>query len=139
MTHSSANLSAIPRAAGGRFAKGGPGRPVGAKARVSRDLLAQVKALGPDAVNKLREAVASGERWAVELVLQHVLPAGRSVEMEGLTADDLREAVANGDLSISEGKDAAAALAKLAEIDSIDALAARIADLEQAVATKAGR
>ena len=55
--------------ASGRFAKGNPGRPKGAKGRQSRQVLEQVKSFGPNAIQALWEAVNLKERWAVEFVL----------------------------------------------------------------------
>ncbi|AZO24785.1 hypothetical protein EJ070_31710 [Mesorhizobium sp. M1E.F.Ca.ET.045.02.1.1] len=119
----------------GRFAIGrSKGRPVGAKGRVNRELLQQVKALGPDAINKLKDALDKGQQWAIELVLKHVLPKdGRTLEFEDATPDDLREAFRNGDISMSEFKLAADAIGKLADVDTIEELQARLAELERLI------
>lgn len=130
-THANTNFSVV-RLAGGKFAPGSGGRPKGAKAKVSRELLAQVKALGPDAIAKLQEALGKGERWAVEIVLAHVLPKdGRTIEFEDATPDDVREALRNGDITASEAKDVAAALARLADVDAIEELRSRLDELER--------
>ncbi len=120
-------------AANGRFAKGNPGRPRGAKARASRDLLAQVKAMGPDAVQKVWEAVMAGERWAVELVLSHVLPRERTLEWEGVDPDDVRAAVIAGDVTVDEAARLATALAKIGEIEDLTTIRERLDELEQAM------
>jgi hypothetical protein len=123
----------------GRFASGptNKGRPVGALAKTSRNLLLQVKALGPTAVEKLTEALANGERWSVELILSHVLPAnGRTIELHGVTPEDVREALASGDLGPSEAASIATTIGKLASVDSLDELRTRLAELEQALAER---
>jgi len=115
----------------GRFAKGNPGRPCGAKARHSRTLLAAVKSLGPQAVEKLKEAVERGERYAIELVLSHVLPRDRSLEWEAVEPDDIREAIKAGDIGSDEAARLATAMAKLSEIEDLATLRERLEELEK--------
>lgn len=88
----------------GRFAIGNPGRPYGAKGKTSREALERVKLMKDGAIQKLWEAVNAGERWAIELVLSKVLPTDRTIDLEGLTAADIRSALVSGDLSPEEAK-----------------------------------
>lgn len=138
-TDDDAKLSVVesfdPVRSGGKFVKTN-GRPVGAKAKASRELLKQVKALGPRAVEKLSEAVDKGEQWAVQLTLKYDLPRERTVEFEGMEPDDIAEAIKAGDLSLSEGKDAAATLKALAEIGQLPAVIERLEELLRAAAEK---
>lgn len=115
----------------GRFASGNVGRPIGAKNKVSRDLLAQVKAMGPAAVGKLWEAVTANERWAVELVLSHVLPAQRTIEFEGASIEDISTALEVGDITPDEAKTLATALSKLRELSDLDIIRAQLDELEK--------
>lgn len=117
----------------GRFAKGNPGRPKGAKAKASRDLMAQIRAYGPHAATKLWQALETDQRWAIELVLRYCLPTARTIEFEDMDAADLREAIKAGDLSADEASRLTTALANLAEIESIDAIRERLDQLEEAV------
>lgn len=132
MTGNVAKFTA-PRDPTGRFLSGNPGRPKGALAKHSRTLLAQVKAMGPDAVQKLWEALMSGERWAVEMVLSHVLPRDRALEWEGVEPDDIREAIRTGDIGSDEAARLATALAKISEIEDIATIRDRLDELEQAI------
>jgi len=132
MTDNVARLSA-PRDPHGRFAPGGLGRPKGAVARHSRTLLKQVKAMGPDAVQKLWEALTAGERWAIETVLSHVLPRDRAIEWEGVEPDDIREAIRAGDVGSDEAARLATALAKISEIEDIATIRDRLDELEQVI------
>lgn len=131
----SANVAILPaqRDPTGRFLPGGPGRPKGALAKHSRTLLAQVKAMGPDAVQKLWEALTTGERWAIELVLSHVLPRDRALEWEGVEPDDIREAIISGDIGSDEASRLATALAKISEIEDIATIRDRLDELEEAI------
>lgn len=88
----------------GRFAVGNPGRPYGAKGKTSREALEQIKWMKNGAIQKLWEAVNSGERWAIEFVLSKVLPTSRTIEFEGLAPEDIRAALIAGDISPDEAK-----------------------------------
>ncbi|MER9530168.1 hypothetical protein NKI89_10220 [Mesorhizobium sp. M0309] len=136
MTDSVLNLS--DRDNKGRFAAGrSKGRPVGAVARVSRDLLQQVKALGPRAIDKLTEALDANQEWAVRLILQHCLPRGRAVEFEEMTVDDLVAAAKSSDISLEEFKTAVDAMAKVHDIQELEQLCERIDQLEAMLNGKA--
>lgn len=119
----------------GRFAagRGNIGRPVGAKNKVSRDLLAQIKAMGPAAVVKLWEALQNNERWAVEIILSHTLPADRTLEFEGVTPTDVEAALAAGDISPNEAKAIATTIEKLRTIEDLDQIRAKLIELEAIV------
>jgi hypothetical protein len=138
-TDDDAKLSVVesfnPVRSGGKFVKTN-GRPVGAKAKASRELLKQVKALGPRAVEKLSEAIEANERWAVELAFKYSLPASRTVEFEGMEAEDVTAALEAGDLSPSEAKDIATTIAKLAEVGELPAIKERLEELLRAAAEK---
>lgn len=123
------------RQSDGRFASSpaNKGRPVGAKNKISRQYLSQVKSMGPDAIQKLWEAVLSGQEWAIRLVVGHILPRDRTVEFFGSTADDVTAALALGDLSASEAKDIATALRQCAELSQLGEMRARLEALERAV------
>lgn len=125
----------------GRFApgKGNIGRPVGAKAKVSRDLLAQIKAMGPMAIQKLWEAVANGDQWAVQAVMQYTLPKDRTIAFEGATPDDITAALEAGDISAAEANQIANALAKLATVNDLDEIKNKIIELEAIVIDGAGK
>ncbi|WP_338608070.1 hypothetical protein V6617_16815 [Pelagibacterium nitratireducens] len=117
----------------GQFAKGSGGRPHGVKGKKSREALEQVKSFGPDALAALRESVVAKERWAVEYVLNRLLPSsGRLIEFEDMTPEDVSGALKDGDISPVEAKDVAAALAKLAEVSDIEQLRERLDELEKA-------
>lgn len=135
MTDTAARLSVV-RSPNGQFLPGSGGRPKGAVAKQSRTLLAQVKAMGPDAVQKLWEAVMSDQRWAIELVLSHVLPRDRALEWQGVQPDDIREAIRAGDIGSDEAARLATALAKISEIEDIATIRDRLDELETAVADR---
>lgn len=137
MADNQPQLTLVGRTASGRFGAGNPGRPKGAKGRHSRMMLERVKAMGDDAMTALFEAVKRREKWAVEFVLLRILPNNaRSIEFEGMTPDDVSEALKNGDITPAEAKEIATALAKLMEISDVAELKAKLAELEQAVNAK---
>ncbi|TIW60637.1 MAG: hypothetical protein E5V56_10040, partial [Mesorhizobium sp.] len=114
----------------GRFAVGkSTGRPVGAVGKVSRDLLKQVKALGPRAIDKLTEALDANQEWAVKFILQHCLPKGRALEFEEMTVDDLVAAAKSSDISLEEFRAGVDAMAKVHDIQELELLRERIDQL----------
>jgi len=132
------NVSSLPMLADnngrdriGRFAPGpgNIGRPHGAKAKHARELTKVVQAMGPRAVEKLSTALDKEERWAVELVLKYCLPAARTIEMEGVEPEDIRQAFVSGDMTAEEVKSISAAMEKK-NVQDLDDLRARLADLE---------
>ena len=72
----------------GQFAAGTSGNPSGRppgitdkRVAVKRQLL---EPLLPEAIEKLKEAISDGERWAVELVVSYSLPKPKPVDPEEL-------------------------------------------------------
>ena len=131
MTDNQAQNS-IVRNPSGRFVRT-TGRPLGAKNKVSQAALEQVKAMKEGALQNLWEAVCAKERWAIEYVLNRILPATRTVELEALTPLDVESALAHGDISPEEGKALSGTLKNLREVENIEIIEARVTELEAAV------
>lgn len=116
------------------FAAGNPGRPAGSKNKRSIEALRSVQAMDGIAMTALQAAVLKGEAWAVQFVLGTLVPrVGRTIEVDGLSADEVIELAREGALTTGEMKDLSAAIAKLRQIDDIDELRAKIAELERYV------
>ncbi len=109
----------------GRFITGNSGRPYGAKGKASREALEQIKMMKAGALQKLWEAVIAGERWAIELVLSKVLPNSRTIEFEGLTPQDIKEAVICGDISPDEAKALSSITKNISEMEFLEQIRAR--------------
>lgn len=123
----------------GRFTAGNGGRPVGAKGKLTRERLADVKALWPEALQSLREAIHRGEWKATLHVLNACLPAGRTIDLEGADSpQDIAAALAAGDLSPAEAKDITAALANIASITELADLRERLEEIEAIIAERKG-
>lgn len=115
----------------GRFEKGKAlGRPHGVKNKAPS--LAQLRAMEQSALAKLWEAVNAREKWAVMYVLDRLLPQQRTVEFEGLDIPDLKAALTSGDISIEEGKSLSVTLKNIEELDSLNDVRERLAELERA-------
>ena len=115
------------------FLPGNPGRKLGVKNRFSRETMEAVKKLSISALAMLQTKIAQGDMRAVEFVLSRCVPAGRTIELDGMTAEDVVEMASEGVLTTSELKDLAATLAKLREVTDLDELHKRIAQLERMV------
>ena len=109
----------------GRFTNGNPGRPLGAKNKTPKAVLKQIQAMEQAAVQKLWEAVWSGERWAVEFVLSKILPSQRTIEMENLSARDVKQALQDGDITPEEARTMTLALKPLMELENFELLQER--------------
>jgi hypothetical protein len=129
-----ANLSVIPRVEKGHFAPGGPGRPRGSRNKQSADLMRNVRAMGDRAVLVLSTALDNQERWACELVLKYVLPAGRVVEMDNLSPSEICDAFVNAELSADELKAIATSIEKLRSVESLDEMRSRLSEIEALLA-----
>ncbi len=109
----------------GRFAVGNPGRPYGAKGKTSREALECIKQMKDGAIYKLWEAVNRGERWAIELVLSKILPSSRTIEFEGLSTEDIKSALASGDITPDEAKNISVTVKTISEMDFLEQMRAR--------------
>lgn len=137
MTDNVAKFPPIPRGPGGLFAKGGPGRPKGARGKAAKATLDTIKSFGPAALQALFEAIQAKEKWAVEYFLNKIVPHNsRTIEFEEMDIDDIREAFKAGDISVSELKDIVSAMEKIANIEEFDELRDRLEKLEQAANAK---
>jgi hypothetical protein len=68
----------------GRFQPGSPGnptgRPKGSKNKATRLREELLGPILPEAVEKLRQAVSDGERWAVEMAIAYSFPKPKPVD-----------------------------------------------------------
>lgn len=121
-----------PRQAGGRFASGpgNPGRIPGTRNAVSRKAIAEIHNLSDAALTALKEAVGKGDMRAVTYVLDRLLPAGRTIQIDA-TTDGVRDAIENGDLSVTELREVATALNSLKALSELEQLRAEMNDLRK--------
>lgn len=115
----------------GQFAPGNPGRPKGVKNKLSIETLRGVQSMMPDAVAMLRAKIAQGDLQAILYVLSHSIPKGRTVELDGVTPNDIASMLVNGELTTSEARDIAVTLSKLAEVGEIAEIRSKIEQLEK--------
>ena len=66
------------------------GRPIGSKNKVTKARHELLGPILPEAVQKLHEAVQSGEKWAIELVIGYSLPRPKPVDTEEMAEFDER-------------------------------------------------
>ena len=76
------------RGANGRFQPGTSGNPSGRPPGITDKRVSARKELLepllPEAVERLREAVCDGERWAIEEILRYCIPRPKPVDPEEL-------------------------------------------------------
>ena len=115
----------------GRFAVGNAGKPRGAVSHVTRELSAKIRELGPTAIEKLIVAVNNSEKWALEFVLNRLIPAGRIIQLHNAEPEDISEALKSGDISSSEAAELSTTLAKLNEIGELNDYRSSLAEIEK--------
>lgn len=110
-----------------------PGRPRGSRNKLSSEMLTSIKAMGPDAINKLRDALNDKEspsHWkAMELILRYCLPPARTVELDDAEPETIKQAFIDGTLSADETKAIAIAMEKLKNIANIDDIQRQVEEL----------
>lgn len=110
-----------------------PGRPRGSRNKLSSEMLASIKAMGPDAINRLRDALNDPEstsHWkALELILRYCLPPARTVELDDAEPETIKQAFIDGTLSADETRAVAIAMEKLKNIANIDDIQRQVEEL----------
>ncbi|GEC17541.1 hypothetical protein NWI01_34330 [Nitrobacter winogradskyi] len=118
----------------GRWLRG-PGRPIGSKNKISSELAKQIRALGPRAIAELAIAIDEKQAWAIQLVIKMVVPA-RLIELHGSEPADIRDAFENAEIGADELRTISAGLEKLASIETVEELRARLTELEAMIAAQ---
>ncbi|WFU62696.1 hypothetical protein [Bradyrhizobium brasilense] len=138
----SGSSTASAKDALGRFVSGpgNTGRARGSRNRLSSEMLASIKEMGPNAINKLREALNdkdSASHWkALELILRYCLPPARTVELDDAEPETIKQAFIDGTLSAEETKAIAIAMEKLKSVADIGDIQRQLEELTALVATQ---
>lgn len=118
----------------GGFQPGNPGRVPGSKNRLSRETLNAVQGLASEAIAALRLRLTAGDMRAVELVLEHCLPKGRTIDLQSTDPYTIADAMAAGDISPDEAARMATVVDKLKSIEEVESLRTRLEDVEAELA-----
>lgn len=124
------NSTDVGRTANGRFTSGNPGRPAGAVNARANGVLSDLRDMTPDAVEVVRTAIANGEIKTACWLIERVLPKNRTVALPGSDVSSIIEALTDGSISPDEASLVASALARLKEIDEMDAVKERLQQIE---------
>ena len=117
-----------------RAGTGFKGRKPGSQNVRSREALAAVQDLAPDAITSLRTLVKQHHWHAVRYVLDVTLPAlGRTVELDSTTPDALLQAVANGEISPTEFSKIAVGMKSAMDASELKELKSQVDELEQLI------
>ena len=119
----------------GRFGQGNGGRPPGSRNKASRAALEAVTELFGEAVAVLKVRLSEHDLRAASIVLGVVLPKDRPIEFgQDVSPATVEAALADGAITPSEAQVVAAALEKLQQVRDLGDLAARVSELEVALA-----
>lgn len=82
------------------------------------------------AVSLLAACVNNSETWALRFVLERTFPTSRVVPLPDLQPATIRQALADGRLTISEAASLSDVMSKLANVEAVQTLEARLEELE---------
>lgn len=119
------------RGEGGRFLPGQGGRPKGSRNRFAATTMQEIKNLKDSAMLSLTAQVAAGNMDAVRFVLERIVGRSRMIELEGGSPADITNALVSGGISTEEAKAIATVVEKLRRVEDLDALAARLEEIEK--------
>lgn len=109
--------------------------PLSLKATVQAENWQAINALYPAALAALKERLeVSNDITAAKLIVEACLPKGRAVALGDISPAGIERALAAGRISPAEASAMASAVKACREVQEIDALAQRIAALENALA-----
>jgi len=115
----------------GRFTSGpgNPGRPVGAKSKIIKGALSELRQMTPDAIDVVRTAIDKGDVKTATWLLERVLPAQRVVELDGAGVEDVINALVAGDISPTEAKTIAHSISHLKNVSDLEELRTEVDNL----------
>lgn len=118
----------------GRILPGFGGRKPGSRNKQSRETVAAVQALAPEAVTSLRTLVRQLNWQATRYVLDQVLPAfGRGVELENSTPEAIITAMSDASISPTEAAKLATAMSAALGASELRELRNQVDELEQLI------
>ena len=119
----------------GQFINGNPGnggRRPGSRNAINSEFASAIKQMSGEALRSLRELLAKNDLTATLWVAERIVGKGKLVEIEA-TPDALKDALADGVLDTKQASDMANVLAKLSDIESVDALREELAALRRLI------
>lgn len=118
----------------GRILPGFGGRKPGSRNKQSREAVAAMQALAPDAIASLGTLVRQLNWQATRYVLDQVLPAfGRGVELENSTPEAIVAAMSDGSVSPTEAAKLATAMSAAMGASELRELRNQVDELEQLI------
>lgn len=118
----------------GRILPGFGGRKPNSRNKQSREAVAAVQALAPDAIASLRTLVRQLNWQATRYVLDQVLPAfGRGVELENSTPEAIIAAMSDATISPTEAAKLATAMSAAMGASELRELRNQVDELEQLI------
>lgn len=126
-----ANRLLSDRDSKGRFTSGpgNPGRPVGAKSKIIKGALSDLRAMTPDAIDVVRTAISKGDVKTATWLIERVLPAQRVVELDGAGVEDIINALVDGQISPTEAKTIAHSISHLKNVSDLEELRTEVDNL----------
>jgi len=115
----------------GRFAAGNPGKPKGARRKLSQATLHEIVGMKDDAVEGLRQRIAANDMDAIKFVLERIVGRNRMITLDGDQPRDVTNALIEGEISTEEAKAIATVIEKMRCIEDMDALAERLDRVEK--------
>lgn len=124
------------RNSNGQFGKGNPGKPKGARHRASKAEIERLRERSETMWRLVDQKLAEGCVKTLLFLLTRLLPDARTVELDTTDPGALADAVLDGSLSPGEANKLALSVAKLKEVETVDAMRERLDAIERLLDAK---
>lgn len=122
----------------GRFTRGNPGKPAGAKHRFNKEVLERLGGLTTKAMETLERKLDEGDLKAATFVLARFLPSERTIELGTSDPNGIADAAAEGELTPTEANRLAQAINTLKTAAGVDEMRARLDEIEALLIQRRG-
>lgn len=120
----------------GRFGPGNPGKPKGARGRAGKAEIDRLRARSEKVWQVIDQRLAEGCTKTALFLASRLLPDVRAVELDGLSPDEVGEAIADGSLTPSEAVKLSQAIRALKDTVDMDHMRQRLDMIESLLAAK---
>ncbi len=124
------------RNADGTFGRGNPGKPKGARHRASKAEIERLRSRSDRMWALVDQKLAEGCTKTLLFLLARILPDARTVELDTADPGALAEAVTDGTMTSTEANRISQSLKHLKEIETVDAIAERLSEIERLLDVK---
>jgi hypothetical protein len=120
----------------GKFGPGNPGKPKGARGRAGKAEIDRLRARSEKVWAVIDQRLAENCVKTALFLASRMLPDVRSIELDSVQPEDVAEAIAAGEITVSEAAKLANAVKTLKDAAAVDEMRARLDEIEALLAAK---